>query len=322
MATITCGIRTAHRSNVDLIPARILKAIDQDELLDRLSHARDLTTRTRDPQLRGSYALLAKAMLAAQPRGTTEKEAAQRHALARRTQDPRRAAALRSEAARILERNPTAPRRADVAKARAANVREPGLLGVWTAKGALVGVIDRSDVHPVLTPEEQAANRGPAWVGGTTGMGEPRVTGPDAALPADGPQQSLPGDVPGRQVVKAGAKSGSGELVAVFDKDGNLVGVCDQGDITPLAEPTPSIGNPRSLEPVPPAEVGTPAGGVAKAAAPADRAIRARVAVLKNTLYTGSTAGEQNAAFNELNAAAIAGLDAIRGRSARTRPRR
>jgi hypothetical protein len=34
-------------------------------------------------------------------------------------------------------------------------------------------------------------------------MGQPRVTGPAAALPDDGPQAVLPGDVRGRQVIKA-----------------------------------------------------------------------------------------------------------------------
>ncbi len=53
------------------------------------------------------------------------------------------------------------------------------------------------------TPEEQARDTGPVNVGGTTGLGQPRKTGPAAALPADGPQQALPGAVPGRQVIKA-----------------------------------------------------------------------------------------------------------------------
>lgn len=55
----------------------------------------------------------------------------------------------------------------------------------------------------VASPEEQARNRGPVNVGGTTGLGEPRRAGPPAALPGDGPQAARPGDVPGRQVIKS-----------------------------------------------------------------------------------------------------------------------
>ncbi len=53
------------------------------------------------------------------------------------------------------------------------------------------------------TPDEQARDTGPVNAGGTTGMGQPRATGPAAALPGDGPQAALPGDAqtPGRQVV-------------------------------------------------------------------------------------------------------------------------
>ena len=62
--------------------------------------------------------------------------------------------------------------------------------------------------------------------GGTTGMGQPRVTGPDGALPFDGPQAALPGDTqtPGRKVIKSA-------LALVFDQGRNLVGVTDPGAI-------------------------------------------------------------------------------------------
>jgi len=53
------------------------------------------------------------------------------------------------------------------------------------------------------SPEAQARDTGPVNAGGTTGMGQPRQTGPAAALPGDGPQARLRGDVPGRQVIKA-----------------------------------------------------------------------------------------------------------------------
>ncbi len=72
---------------------------------------------------------------------------------------------------------------------------------------------------PAPTPEEQARNTRPVNAGGTTGLGRPRVTGPGASLPADGPQQARPGDMPGRQVVKAALP------VAVWDQRRRLLGV-------------------------------------------------------------------------------------------------
>jgi hypothetical protein len=309
VAALTVGIRKELRSWAAEIPAPILKALPQDELLDRLAHAQDLATRTRDPQLAKGYVVLAKAMLAARPRDAVAKEIARCALQARRTRDPAQAATWRRAAAQLTERNPPAPARAEVAKARAGTARESGLHGVWTAKGALVGVIDQSDLQPVLTPEEQAANRFPVSAGGTTGLGKPRT---------GSPQQPLPGDMPGRIVVKAGAKSGSGDQVAVYNQAGDLVGICDPGDITPLTEPKVSVGNPQSMTPQPPAEAGTPAG-VAKAAARARAARPALVA--KSTFTSASTAGEQASAFNQLNAEAILALAGIRGRGPQGKPR-
>jgi hypothetical protein len=71
----------------------------------------------------------------------------------------------------------------------------------------------------IQSPEQQARNTGPVNAGGTTGMGQPRKTGPAAALPADGPQAKLPGD-PDRAVIKA-LNPG---WTAVHDYTGRLVG--------------------------------------------------------------------------------------------------
>lgn len=76
---------------------------------------------------------------------------------------------------------------------------------------------------------DQARDTGPVNTGGTTGLGQPRVTGPDGALPADGPQASKPGDVPGRQVIKS-------SIAAVFDQAGQLVGVTDPASIVQRVE--------------------------------------------------------------------------------------
>jgi hypothetical protein len=108
------------------------------------------------------------------------------------------------------------------------------------------------------TAEEQARDTGPVNAGGTTGMGEPRESGPAAALPGDGPQAARPGDVPGRTVIKAAlpvvvfdharnligitsAESvvqkadGGKEMMAVFDQAGNLVGVVDASKVQPVS---------------------------------------------------------------------------------------
>jgi hypothetical protein len=320
VAAITAQIRKAHGTTPDEIPVSILKSLPQDELLDRLAHADDLAARaarTRDPVLAEGYGLVAKAVLAAQPRDAVVKEIARRYLQARRTRDPRQAAALRESACKLMEHNPPAPKRAEVAKARARTVRKSGRVKVYTADGDLIGDIDQSDLQTALPPEEQAANRGPVNTGGTTGLGRPRVTGPAAALPADGPQRSLPGDMPGRTVVKA--KSGGSDQVAVFNQNGDLVGVCDAAEIQPVAEAKPSIHNPKDPDAAPSGEVGTPADAVAKATA---QKAAPTAAVVKAAFRNARTAAEQNEAFTELNAAAATALDIIHGRSATPRRRR
>lgn len=144
---------------------------------------------------------------------------------------------------------------------------------------------DAGDVAKTASPEEQAADRGPVKVGGTTGMGQPRETGPAAALPADGPQAKLPGDYPGRTVIKD-SSSGDGDkpkMQAVFDADGHLVGVVNPDAITPVAGTDAAAAAPEqaaaqpaadaaSLTPQPAGDAGTPAGAAkaGPAAAPED----------------------------------------------------
>ena len=243
MATITTAIRKAHGDAASLIPVPILKSLPQDELLDRLAHAEDLTARARDPELAEAYAVLAKAMLTAQPRDAVAKEIARRYLRASREPDRAKADAIRRGAIRLIERNPPAPERADVAKAR--------------------------------------------------------------------------------KIAKAKAQ-GSAAMQAVFDRNGNLIGVVDPADITPATEPRPTGGSeprpaagspPADMVPRPSGEAGTPAG------------ITKTAAVVKNAFRNGVTPAEQNAAFNELNAAAVTVLGAIHGRGSQasgpqSRPRR
>jgi hypothetical protein len=97
----------------------------------------------------------------------------------------------------------------------------------------------------------------------------------------------------------------------VYDEDGNLVGIVDPADITPLAVAEPSIGNPADMTPAPPADAGTPADDVANIA---------KATALKKTLYHGTPA-EQNQAATQMNAMAIASLAAIHGRGSQPRGR-
>jgi len=90
-----------------------------------------------------------------------------------------------------------------VAKARVTKTVPAGHVAAYGQDGRFIGYVRPGDVADSATM--QARNRGPVQAGGTTGMGQPRVTGNAAALPFDGPQSALPGDTqtPGRQVIKA-----------------------------------------------------------------------------------------------------------------------
>lgn len=216
------------------------------------------------------------------------------------------------------------------------------------------------------TPEAQAADTGPVDVGGTTGMGEPRVTGPGAALPGDGPQRDRPGDHPGRTVVKSAlalvydrdrrlvgvtdataivtqvAKAdGDGEkkaMQAVFDQDGDLIGIVDPDAIQPVtgAGGKPPAGDGMDGEmqagpaaaaddgdmtPQPPAEAGTPADEVGKAADAS--VITVTADVLQSTVAKavaealGALAPAQDVAKQADVAGALAQVEALTARIAK-----
>ena len=162
------------------------------------------------------------------------------------------------------------------------------------------------------SPEMQAKNSGPINAGGVSGMGQPRVTGPDSALPGDGPQATLPGDAqtPGRKVIKSRAvvdvydharrhigivdeaaivqKADGDEkkaMQAVFDQDGDLIGIVDPDAIQPVTgaggpDPADMDGDgtdaaapadtATDMTPQPPAATGTPADAVADGVAKQD----------------------------------------------------
>lgn len=80
------------------------------------------------------------------------------------------------------------------------------------------------------SPETQARDLGPVKAGGTTGMGQPRKTGPAGSLPADGPQRAVPGDLADRQVIK----SLGPQWTPVYDYTRRLAGAVKQSDIIAL----------------------------------------------------------------------------------------
>ena len=113
------------------------------------------------------------------------------------------------------------------------NIRTTGVRKM--ADDSLVTVTDEAgrtyqvSRRVLASPEEQARNTGPVYAGGTTGMGQPRRTGPAAALPADGPQAALPGDAEARAIIK----SLGPQWRMTYDGAGRLRGAVFQPDIRP-----------------------------------------------------------------------------------------
>lgn len=165
MAQITKAIQQEHRLVANLIPADVLAAIGQDELYDRLIHAKGLVRKAQaatDPTLRRGYTAVAKAVLAAQPRAATERQVTERISKAAGLGNTAQADALRRQAQELLERHPPAPRRADhpavaVAKAKADPVK--GLVLIYDAAGNPVGLCDPEKIQTVSGPEGIAKAR-------------------------------------------------------------------------------------------------------------------------------------------------------------------
>jgi hypothetical protein len=252
----------------------------------------------------------------------------------------------------VLASLPAAPAAPDQPVAK-----EKGALMPVTTAGAPAATVTKT-----ASPEEQALDTGPVNAGGTTGLGQPRATGPDAALPGDGPQAALPGDVAGRQVVKAshlsvvvydragkqchvrpdaivapvakadGDDAEKPKMQAVFDQDGDLIGVVDPDAITPVAgaasppaaDPADAAPAPAAddMQPQPPADAGTPADAVGKGVAPED-VITVTRDVLKSIVAEAVSAAvdaaapAQDVAKQADVAGALAQVDALRARIAK-----
>ncbi len=89
-------------------------------------------------------------------------------------------------------------------------------------------------------------------------------------------------------------------VAVVYDQKGRLIGLVDPDKIVRVADLSASETD---LDPVPPAEVGTPADGVAKS--------RAAVAALRKRMHTSPDVAEQERIAEALAAAAVRGLRII-----------
>ena len=116
---------------------------------------------------------------------------------------------------------------AGAAEERVAKAAPAGHVAVRDERGRLMYVRPEDLTDPATA---QARNMAPVRAGGTTGMGQPRTTGPAASLPFDGPQAILPGDAqtPGRKVIKAAGRESAGGVpdgrVAAYTSDGRFLG--------------------------------------------------------------------------------------------------
>ena len=157
MAQITKAIAEHHRFTAQLVPEQVRKGLDQEEFLDRIVHAEDLSRRAgsaTDPVLRRGYATVAKAVLAARPRADVEREVAALHARAAGMPAASSSAeALRRKAESLLAEHPPAPRRGEVAAQAVAKAVAAGggdeLTPLYDATGRLVGVCPASKIMPV-----------------------------------------------------------------------------------------------------------------------------------------------------------------------------
>jgi hypothetical protein len=236
----------------------------------------------------------------------------------------------------VLASLPSAPVAETVAKEKGA------VMPATTAKAPA------ETVAKERTAEDQARDKGPGDTGGGDGSGEPREARPESAMPL---QTAAHGDIPDGKVVKAGrpvavwdagrrlvgyarpeailgaiAKAdGEGKVaqVAVYDAEGNLVGVADPADITPLANakapdpgggaaPAPDAPAPADdTTPQPPAAAGIPADAVGKAAG--EDVITVTADVLKSAIRDGAREAleAQGAASQEAVAKMAAGNGAL-----------
>ena len=216
------------------IPAGVLKAIDDQELEDRLAQASGLmqqVAKAATPGAGRQSGEQARRILAARPRAETEQIVVAKMAKARMLGNSPQAAALERQARNELLDHPPSVRRdaAPVAKAKAAKADGGTLMPIYDRDGNLTHVGDPKHLTPVLPQKPQAKNTGPVKAGGTTDAGPPKQASP---------VEPLPGDLPDRQVVKAATpeqviKGLGPQWMPVFNWLGRLAGAVPRSHVTP-----------------------------------------------------------------------------------------
>jgi hypothetical protein len=163
MAQILKSMTPQQRLIASRCPPEVCAQITQGELYDRIAYAESLNAQANRATggERRAYGEQARAVLCAQPRATTERQVAETIAKAAACPSPPQAAAIRAQAADLLEKHPPAPRRSDsaaVAKARAADGGDD-LVVIFDQAGNAVGVCGRNAIQPLATTADIAKAR-------------------------------------------------------------------------------------------------------------------------------------------------------------------
>jgi hypothetical protein len=225
VAQISKSVAAVHGMRAHLVPPDTRARLSQRELEDRLAYVASLTARAAScgsQVLASCYHQVAKAALTALPPAELAQKTRNLRAKAALMGSGSPADTLRRQADDLEAANPVPPARASVRK----GADGPTLTVLLDCDGQIYGVAEAEDIVPALDPGEivKASSAGmvathdeTGKVKGfvhpdaitpvttdTTGLGKPRETGPPEALPADGPQVTRPGAVPGREVIKSG----------------------------------------------------------------------------------------------------------------------
>lgn len=180
--------------NVQLMmPETLLKSLDQDEVSDRVHHARELMAKAaaaEDPTIKRAWSQRAGAVLRApKPRDQIEKQVADLRTKAKLSWSPVSAAHLRDEAERILAANPIAPRRQQQLRAALQKAAAEGQVAVYDADGNLVGTCDPEKVTRLVSAPKPTAGDDQAAADGQRNLGTakqpPAAETPAANTPAD-----------------------------------------------------------------------------------------------------------------------------------------
>jgi hypothetical protein len=155
MAKITKSEQAVMPDISRLIEPSLIAKLSQDELSDRVHHARALLRKSAvqaDPTLKRGYAQLAGAVLRSnEPRDEVEKHYNDLMVKAQLTASTVIAGQLRDSAHQYLDAHPIAPRRQQAVRAQLAKAAADGQLGVWDKDGNLLGTVDPTKVTPLVS---------------------------------------------------------------------------------------------------------------------------------------------------------------------------